>query len=172
MQVPLPDLSLHFSWDSPRSLWLHPLQGGLSCLGVQQPQMGLSPPFHQFLPWAPLQKESEVRGQSQPGLFRSQGLASLDSGIGSGLGLSWGQGSEEPRLSKGQMSKASRVYLSQGPGWSSCSEIITKAGLAHMPCWSELGKGIPPGSSSPTLGSWFGPKPPPAPCRCTLKNSR
>lgn len=37
----------------PRSLWLHPLQGDLSCLGVQQLQMGLSPPFHQCLPWAP-----------------------------------------------------------------------------------------------------------------------
>lgn len=161
-QVSLPDLCLHFSWDSPRSLWLHPLQGGLSCPGVQQPQMGLSHPFHQFLPWAPLQKQrSEVRiawtlqrsRASIPGLRNLGGL----------LGLSWGQGLEEPRLSKGQRSKGSRIYWSQGPGCSSCSEIMTKLGLAQIPHWSELGKGIPLGNSCPTPGSWFGSEPPPAP---------
>lgn len=108
--MPLPHLCLNLPQDSPRSLWLHPLRGGPSCLGVQQPQMGLSPPFHPLLLWAPLQKQrSEVRVAwtfqeprvSRPG-FRNLG----------GLGLSQGQGSEQPRLPKVQRSEGSKTYRS------------------------------------------------------------
>lgn len=110
----LPHLCPHLPQDSPRSLWLHPPQGGPSCLGVLQPQMGLSPPFHQLLPWAPLQKHKpEVR---RAWTLQGSRVAYLDLGIWVVWDFPGVRGQSRPL--KGKKSKVSRTYKSQGSGWS------------------------------------------------------